>query len=134
MQFYHNTPYTEDQYANEDQLHAACYLWFHNNPAMREHRQMLFHISQKSKNAIEGAKHRNMGVIRGVADFGLALHGARMAFIELKFVPRPERGLRTGHQLPEQQSFEVKVLLRGHSYYLVNSLAAFQHLVLALLA
>ncbi len=133
MQFYANTQYTEDKFYNEDQLQEACFLWFHNNPDLLQHRQMLYHNNNKSKNAVEGNKHRNMGVVAGVADLTLVLLNS-VVFIELKFCPHPDRRLLTGKHLPQQQSFEAKVLLRGHRYYLVNSFAAFQQLVLALLA
>ena len=107
---------------SEARLQSDCFLWFHNSfPAQR---QMLFHVQNKARNAIEGNKFKSMGVVRGVSDLILILPG-RVVFIELK--------VGDGKQSPEQVAFEYKVLSRGHTYWVIRSLVEFQSLVTELL-
>lgn len=103
-------------------LQSDCFKWFHNT--FHNERKMLFHVNNKARNAIEGNKFKAMGVVTGVSDFILVLTG-EVVFIELKN--------SKGRQSEDQASFEAKVLMRGHNYYIVRSLQQFQKLVISLL-
>lgn len=111
-------------FASEDQFQAYCAQWFWNNPYLLEHRRMLFHVQQKSKNSIEGAKHKAMGKVRGPSDFVLVCMN-KTVFIELKLPGKK--------QLPEQIDFMNKVRLRGHEYYVIETFSQFKAVVLRLL-
>lgn len=102
----------------ENKLQSDCFLWFWNN--YPEHRQMLFHVNNKARNAIEGNKFKAMGLVKGVSDMILVLPG-RVIFIELK--------AGNGRQSTEQTSFQKKVEGRGHQYKIIRSLQEFQELI-----
>lgn len=106
----------------EINLHSLCFIWFHNT--YPEHRQMLFHVNNKARNAIEGNRFKAMGVVKGVSDLVLILP-KKVVFLELK--------TETGIQSPEQKEFEKKVTARGHEYIIIRSLPQFQGLALNLL-
>lgn len=107
----------------ELKIQADCFMWFHNNyPAERK---MLFHVQNKAKNAIEGAKFKTLGVVTGVSDFVLILPEGKVAWIEMKD--------NKGKQSSEQVAFEAKLLIRGHNYYIVRSFEEFKSLVIKLL-
>lgn len=111
-------------YTSEAAFQVDCFTWFWNNPDFFVHRQMLFHVQQKAKNAIEGARFKAMGVVRGVSDFILITYWGTV-YIELK--------LPGETQSEDQISFMKKVRERGHKYFLVYTLKQFQDLILGLL-
>lgn len=106
---------------SESRLQADCFQWFHNS--FPNQRQMLFHVQNKARNAIEGNKFKAMGVVKGVSDMILILPG-RVVFIELK--------IEKGFQLPEQFLFQEKVTSRGHQYIIIKSLQAFQDFIISI--
>lgn len=106
----------------EETLQSKCFQWFWNDPRLIDHRQMLFHVQQKAKNAIEGARFKAIGVVKGISDLVLILSGGRVVWIELKL---PE-----GQQSKEQIDFQRKVEKRGHKYVIVRTLKEFQDLIL----
>lgn len=110
---------TQQTHLSESRLQSDCFTWFHNS--FPKHRQMLFHVQNKARNAIEGNKFKAMGVVKGVSDLILILPG-RVIFIELK--------TESGNQMPEQEAFQRKVTERGHEYYIIRSLKEFQEFVL----
>lgn len=106
----------------ELQLQAQCFTWFWNT--FPEHRQMLFSVNNNSVNAIKGQQMKQIGVVKGVSDF-ILITWAKVHFIELK--------TETGFQKPEQKTFEAKVLIRQHDYYIVRDFKSFQELCFKLL-
>lgn len=107
---------------SEAALQASCFQWFHNT--FPSQRQMLFHVQNKARNAIEGNKFKALGVVKGVSDLILIVN-FRVLFIELK----TENGVQT----PEQSQFQAKVIQRGHEYFIVRTLSEFQNLIAAYL-
>lgn len=103
----------------EEQFQAQCIQWFWNT--FPDERQMLFHVQQKAKNKIEGARFKAIGVVKGVSDLVLITY-SRVIFIELKW--------DKGDQSKEQISFEAKVKQRNHPYFVVRSLDEFKKLIL----
>lgn len=99
-------------------LQSRCFLWAWNS--YPENRRMLFHVQNKARNKIEGAKFKAMGVVSGVSDLILVTEG-RVVFIELK--------TGKGVQSEEQQEFEGRVKERGHSYVIIRTEAEFKKLV-----
>lgn len=108
------------QALNEEQLQSQCFIWFWNT--YPKHRGALFHVQQKAKNRIEGAKFKAMGVVQGISDMILILDGA-VLFIEMKF------GNNT--QSKEQKDFEKLVTERGHFYGVIRDLETFKSLIYA---
>jgi len=99
----------------ESKLQSDIFLWFHNT--FPSQRQMLFHVNNKARNAIEGNKFKAMGVCKGISDLILILPG-QVVFIELK--------TESGIQSPDQKIFQKKVESRGHRYMIIRSLEEFQ--------
>lgn len=116
------TPYTPiiQQIPNlpELTLQAQCFQYFHNT--YPDHRQMLFHVQNKARNAIEGSKFKAIGVVKGVSDFILILP-FKVVFIELK--------TELGTQSPDQVTFQAKVSARGHTYKIVRSFEEFKNVI-----
>ena len=108
----------------EARLQADCCQWFWNN--YPNERQMLFHVNNKARNAIEGNKFKAMGVVKGVSDLVLILDQGKVIWIELKTA--------TGNQLPAQKEFEQKVRARGHRYIIIRSLEEFRALIIGILS
>lgn len=102
-------------------LQSRCFLWAWNS--YPENRRMLFHVQNKARNKIEGAKFKAMGVVSGVSDLILVARG-RVVFIELK--------TGKGMQSKEQQEFEGRVKERGHSYVVIRTETEFHNLVATL--
>lgn len=106
----------------EDSLQMACVKWF--DLQWGRYRQLLYHIPNGgSRNAIEGAKFKAMGVRRGIADLALDMpgrgyHGLR---IELK--------TPTGRQSAEQKEYQARVQVQGYKYSVVRTFGHFKALV-----
>lgn len=103
----------------EEQLQAACFQWFWNTKP--NERQMLFHVQQKARNRVEGARFKAIGVTAGVSDLVLITRAYDVVWIEMKL---PE-----GKQSAEQKEFESKVTDRGYLYLIRRSLIGFQRTV-----
>lgn len=104
---------------SEARLQSDCFQWFHNS--FPSQRQMLFHVQNKARNAIEGNKFKAMGVVKGVSDLILILP-RRVVFIELK--------TQSGKQMPEQVDFQAKCQARGHEYRIIRSFKEFQEFII----
>jgi len=120
---------------SEGKLQSAMFQWAWN--AYPQFRRMLFHVNQKSRNAIEGNKMRAMGVVKGPSDLVLLAPAGRVVWIEVK-VPQvgalqaASLGIQSraaGQQSPEQVEFQRKAEAWGHEYVVVETLAAFQGVV-----
>lgn len=97
----------------EEQLQAQIFQYHWNN--YPEERGLLFHVQQKARNAIEGAKFRALGVVPGVSDLIYLKPGGLPVLIELK--------TETGPQSESQRSWQNKAELAGYNYVLVRSLS-----------
>lgn len=102
----------------ETQLQSTIFQWHWNN--FPEQRGQLFHVNQKSRNAIEGNHMKAMGVIAGVSDLILIQQG-KVLFIELK--------TEDGTQKPAQKKFQQVVETLGHQYYIIRNLQDFKKLL-----
>jgi len=98
----------------EHKLQEACVKYF---DATRKDTQRLFHINNKAKNKIEGAKFKRMGVRKGIADFCLICDKGTVVWIELK--------KSDGRQSKEQKAFQSLCADLGHQYVIVRDLVEF---------
>lgn len=103
----------------ELRLQSDCFLWHWNT--FPEERGMLFHVQNKARNRIEGAKFKAIGVVRGVSDLIYVLPQGRSLYVEMK--------TSTGRQSKDQEEWQAKVQARGHIYLICRSLAEFQNIV-----
>lgn len=102
----------------EEQLQAKCSQWFWNTyPGLR---RLLHHNDNNSHNAIEGARKKAIGVVKGIFDMELIVDRA-VVFIELKI---PPNGLTD-----EQKDFKEKVETRGHETIIIYSFEDFQKFI-----
>lgn len=99
----------------EEHLQQSCITWF--NYQYPKYSKCLFHVQQKAKNSIEGAKFKKNGVVSGVSDLILIAPKGITYFIELKTAK--------GKQSDEQKQFEIQVLALSHNYTIVRSLDEF---------
>ena len=102
---------------SEDKLQATIFQWHWNT--FPTQRGQLFHVNQKSKNAIEGNRMKAMGVVAGVSDLILIQQGL-VSFIELK--------TDVGTQKSAQKQFQAKVESLGHPYHIIRNLDDFKKL------
>ena len=102
----------------EHQLQVQIFTYHWNN--YPDQRRRLFHVNNKTRNAIEGKTFQLMGVIPGVSDFILIKPGS-ILFIELK--------TDAGFQSAEQKQFQQIVESCGHTYKICRSLADFLQLL-----
>ncbi len=106
----------------EERIQTACYVYFHNT--FPEHRGLLCYNLNNSKNKIDGARNKAMGIQKGRSDLVLYWQG-RAVMIEMK--------TPTGEQSPEQIEWQRKVEGQGFEYHLVRSLEEFQKIILTIL-
>ncbi len=107
---------------SEERIHTMCYVWFYNEfPALRG---LLCYNLGNSKNAIQGAKNRAMGIVKGRSDLVLYWQGGAY-HIEVK--------TESGVQSPDQKAWQKLIESQGFSYYLIRSLSEFQKIILTIL-
>lgn len=107
-----------ENWKSEDQLQAACFQWHWNT--FQHRRRTLFHVQQKARNAIEGARFKAIGVVKGPSDLIMVCPGGVTLYIEMK--------LPGERQMPEQKDFEARVKSLGHIYVICNSLKQFKEI------
>lgn len=102
---------------SEKEIHMKAWQWVRNTyPDL-----LIFHIpSGEHRNVITAIKLKRMGVVPGVADFLMFVHGKAIA-IELK-----DKG---GKQSDEQKVFQQRWETLGHEYKIVRSFDEFQNTV-----
>ena len=107
---------------SEDKLAVECYTWFHNyRPKLRG---LVFHIPNGgSRNKIEAAKLKMMGVTPGVPDYACNMNGGRIAYIELK---RPDG---KGALSKRQKELHALYRMQNIPIFTVNSLEEFQTII-----
>ena len=105
---------------SEDNLTAKCYQWFHNTfPAYRD---LLFHVPNGgTRNKIEAAKFKAMGVRPGIPDF-LFIFMGQLYEIELK---RADGGT----QSDAQKHVMTLHRMHGAKYYIIDTLEKFKELM-----
>jgi hypothetical protein len=108
------------KYKTELQMQAECCTWFWNE--YPGERQMLHANDNNSYNAIEGAKKKALGVVKGISDLEFIGYDRDMWFIELK--------LPGEKQLLEQIKFQQMVELRGFNYIIIFSFVEFKRFIL----
>jgi hypothetical protein len=104
---------------NELQLQAQIFQ-YHWNSRPSE-RGLLFHVNNKARNSIEGAKFKAMGVVSGVSDLIYLKPGGKPILIELK--------TDNGTQSSEQRKWELHVKSAGYQYLICRSLEEFIKLI-----
>ena len=104
---------------SEDALQQKCIFWFHNTyPSLRG---LLFSVPNGGvRNAREGKKLKQTGVVSGVSDL-ILLYDGKANLIELK--------TEIGSQSKNQKDWQRKVEMQGFSYYLIRSLVDFKLLI-----
>ena len=103
----------------ESILQAKCFKWFWNNH--HEYRGMLCYNLNNSRNKIEGARNKQMGLIEGRADMTLYLNKTAY-FFEFK---TPYSGV----QSKEQNTWQTTVEKAGYKYYVIARLEEFQRII-----
>jgi hypothetical protein len=104
----------------EEQMQCEIFQWHWNTyPHLRK---TLFHVQQKAKNKIEGARFKAKGVVRGVSDFilicppdepaGTPGRRGKTAYIELK--------VGGGGQERDQEEFQNQVEEYGCQEYYIT--------------
>jgi len=107
---------------SENKIHADCYIWFHNNfPYLRG---LLCYNLNNSKNAIDGAKNKAMGLQPGRSDMVLYYCG-NAYMIEFK--------TETGIQSYVQEEWQIKIEKQGFKYIIIRSLEEFKQFILEII-
>ena len=105
-------------FKTESQLQSYCYLWAHNN--LPEIRKLLCYNLNNSKNKIDGARNKSMGLQKGRSDMVLYWKGTAH-MIEMKL---PGEG-----QTKDQKKWESKITSHGFAYHICDSFEQFQQIV-----
>jgi hypothetical protein len=104
----------------EAQLQAQIFQYHWNN--LPNERGLLFHVNNKARNTIEGAKFKAIGVIAGVSDLIYLKPGGNLILIELK--------IEGGVQSKEQKKWGLQVKSAGYQYLICRSLEEFIKLII----
>jgi len=102
----------------EERIQTKCYVFFHNSyPLLRG---LLCCNLNNSRNKIDGARNKAMGIQKGRSD--LVLYWQSKAYhIEMK--------TPTGEQSPDQITWQKLIESQGFKYYICRSLPEFQELI-----
>jgi hypothetical protein len=103
---------------SESYLQSSCVIWLWNTRP--ETRNLLCYNLNNSRNKIDGAKNKALGLIPGRADLEFLWNG-KAHFIEIK--------TETGTQQPNQKDWEKTIKQAGFTYTVIRSLAEFQTLI-----
>lgn len=106
-------------YKSEDRIQQECYIWFWNT--YPELRKLLFAVPNGgARNAREGKKFKDTGVVAGVSDL-IFLHQGTAYLIEMK--------TPTGTQSKDQIDWEGRVKKQGFDYFIARSLEDFKEII-----
>lgn len=91
----------------ENRLHQECYIWYHNTfPNLRG---LLCYNLNNSKNKIDGARNKSMGLQAGRSDMVFYYNG-RAVMLECKVSDgRQSQGQKQWQELIESQGFEYHI-------------------------
>jgi hypothetical protein len=103
---------------SEHQIQAQIVAYF--NTTFPTLRKCLFHVNNKAKNSIEGAKFKALGTVAGVSDLILVATNQTI-YIELKD--------DKGKQQPDQMEFQRQINSLGSQYHIIRSLSEFKALL-----
>ena len=104
---------------SEDALQQLCYMWFHNT--YPQYRGLLFHVPNGgSRNAREGKKFKQIGVVAGVADL-LFLFNGKCYCLELK--------TEVGRQSKKQQDWQDLVERNDFNYFVIRDVDTFKNYI-----
>lgn len=99
----------------EERIQQDIYVWFHNTyPDLRG---LLCYNLNNSRNAIDGARNRSLGLQAGRSDMVLYYSG-KAYMIEIK--------TGEGKQSREQKEWQRKIEQQGLNYYVTRSLDDFK--------
>lgn len=99
----------------EERLQQECYVWFHNQfPHLRG---LLCYNLNNSRNEIDGAKNKSLGLQAGRSDLTLYFRG-RAYMIELK--------TDAGRQSKQQKEWQRVIESHGFDYVIIRSLDEFK--------
>ncbi len=102
---------------SEHRIQHNCFMWHWNT--FTEYRRLLFHVNNKAKNRIEGAKMRSLGVVASVPDF-IYMFGNCFG-IEMK--------TETGIVSKDQKELHQHWALNGTKVYVCRSLEQFKSII-----
>lgn len=105
---------------SESRLQSDCFLWSWNE--LKETRGLICYNLNNSRNKIDGAMNKAMGLIAGRSDMTFYWKG-RAIFIELK--------LPGEKQSSGQVKWERLVRANGFEYHVVTTLEQFQQIILS---
>ncbi len=106
-------------FKSEDQLHAACYTWFHNQyPGLRG--QMWHTPNGGGRSIVDAVKFKGLGVRAGVHDI-LFLYNGILYGIEFKY--------GKNKLSPEQVMFGKMLESNGGNWWEVRDLETFQKII-----
>lgn len=99
----------------ESRIHQNCYVDFHNTfPTLRG---LLCYNLNNSKNKIDGARNKSLGLQAGRSDMVLYLNGQAI-MIEFKN--------KEGQQSKLQKQWQELLESNGFTYFIIRSLDEFQ--------
>ncbi len=99
----------------EARLQQEIYIWFHNQ--FPNYRGLLCYNLNNSKNRIDGARNRSLGLQSGRSDLTLYFKG-RAYMIELK--------TDAGRQSKQQKEWQRVIESHGFDYVIIRSLDEFK--------
>jgi hypothetical protein len=103
---------------SESKLQTDCYVWFHNTyPKLRG---LLCYNLNNSRNKIDGAKNKALGLIAGRSDMVLYRDGVA-TMIEFK--------IRDGVQSELQKEWQKIIEKENFEYYIIRDLDSFINLI-----
>lgn len=103
---------------SEDRIQAQCFQWFWNT--YPQYRGLLCYNLNNSRDAKQGHKNQQMGLIAGRSDMALYLFG-KAYMVEFK--------TELGKQSPSQKEWEILIRSHGFSYVVIRSVEQFQQFV-----
>lgn len=102
----------------EHRIQSDCFVFFHNT--YPEHRGKLAYNHANSRNAIDGAKNKALGLIKGRSDFSFYFNKTAY-FLECK--------TPTGKQSKEQKEWQKLMEDSGFEYFLFTSVDEFKEII-----
>ena len=106
----------------ENKIQSECYMWLHNSlPGLRG---LLCYNLNNSKNKIDGAKNKALGVQAGRSDMVL-YYQSKAYMLECK--------TPGGTQSDKQKEWEQLIKLHGFEYHIFRSLEEFQMIINSIL-
>ena len=102
----------------EGKIQTECYTWFHNT--YPKYRGLLCYNLNNSKNKVDGARNKALGLQPGRSDL-VFYWGGVASMIEMK--------TETGTQSPAQKEWQKLIEENGFDYYIRKDLEEFQILI-----